>query len=69
MIFTQKVSPVSASWIVEFTSAAKKQKNKLPEKVQAALALLISELENRGPIRKDWPHFSPLGKKKENDSQ
>jgi mRNA-degrading endonuclease RelE of RelBE toxin-antitoxin system len=35
---------------------------KLPKKVQKILYLLIADLESDGPIRKDWPNFSTLGK-------
>jgi mRNA-degrading endonuclease RelE of RelBE toxin-antitoxin system len=35
---------------------------KLPKKVQKILYLLIADLESDGPIRKDWPNFSALGK-------
>lgn len=53
-------------WIVDFAHSAGKKKEKLPPKIKEALAFLVSELEKAGPIRKDWPNFSGLGKSKKN---
>lgn len=51
-------------WKIEISSNARKQIKKLPEKVKDLLDFLLEEIEIRGPIRKNWPHFSPLTKKK-----
>ena len=36
--------------------------NKLPKQVKQLLYLLIADLQESGPIQKDWHNFSPLGK-------
>ncbi len=36
----------------------------LPTNEQEKLDLLIQDLRDKGPIRKDWPNFSRLDKKK-----
>jgi hypothetical protein len=38
-----------------------KQIHKMPEDVQLALARLLQDLRDKGPIRKEWPNFSSLG--------
>jgi mRNA-degrading endonuclease RelE of RelBE toxin-antitoxin system len=35
--------------------------NKLPKNVQKLLFLLITDLQDGGPIQKSWSNFSPLG--------
>ena len=55
----------SSEWRVGFTSKAARQKKKLPEPVAETLARLIGDMEHRGPIQKDWSHFSALKKEKE----
>ena len=52
----------SAEWKVFFTSSAEKQARKLPTNVREVLARLIRDLEQDGPIQKEWSHFSPLKK-------
>lgn len=47
-------------WIVEFTNRARKQKGKLPIRVQEALYQLVKEIEGLGPVRGDWPNYSKL---------
>lgn len=47
-------------WTVEFTSKARKQKQKLPVRVQEALFQLVREIEVAGPVRGDWPNYSKL---------
>jgi mRNA-degrading endonuclease RelE of RelBE toxin-antitoxin system len=47
-------------WKVEFTSRARKQKEKLPGKVQEVLYQLVREIETAGPVRGDWPNYSKL---------
>lgn len=51
-------------WQVFFTSTAVKQKKKLPMAVIEALARLMGDLEQRGPIQKEWSHFGLLKKGK-----
>ena len=48
------------SWTVVFTNKSRKQKEKLPRKVQEILFLLVREIEARGPVRGDWPNYSKL---------
>ncbi|MDZ7831075.1 MAG: hypothetical protein U5L07_04950 [Desulfobacterales bacterium] len=48
------------SWVVEFTNRARKQKGKLPRRVQAVLFQLVKEIEKAGPVRGDWPNYSKL---------
>jgi hypothetical protein len=33
----------------------------LPERVKKALALLIADIEESGPVRGDWPNYGKLG--------
>lgn len=51
-------------WEVELSTSAKKQKAKLPENIKKVLASLVKDLEEEGPIRRDWPNFGPLGKRR-----
>jgi len=48
-------------WIVTATTKAKKQIARLPESVMKNLVALIRDIEADGPIRGDWPNYSPLG--------
>jgi len=50
------------TWQVEFSRRAAKQLKKLPQNIQEIVALLISEIEQEGPIRGNWPNFSKLEK-------
>jgi len=47
-------------WTVEFTNRARKQKDKLPRRVQETLFQLVREIESAGPVRGDWPNYSKL---------
>ncbi len=47
-------------WLVEFTNRARKQKGKLPVRVQETLYQLVKEIEKLGPVRGDWPNYSKL---------
>ena len=38
----------------------KKQAALLPQKVKAALALLMGDMEAGGPVRGDWPNYGKL---------
>lgn len=55
-------SEKKANWQVYFNSTSARQKKKLPENVLEELARLIGDIEQRGPIRKEWSHFGSLGK-------
>ena len=52
------------SWVVEFTNKARKQKDKLPRRVQEILFQLVKEIEKAGPVRGDWPNYSKLASDK-----
>jgi len=36
--------------------------HKLPKDIQFTLDTLVDDLMEKGPIRKEWPNFSTLGK-------
>jgi mRNA-degrading endonuclease RelE of RelBE toxin-antitoxin system len=46
------------------TSKVDKDLQKLPEKIQLLAAMLFSEIEKAGHIRKNWANFGPLRKTK-----
>lgn len=52
------------SWIVEFTNKARKQKDRLPRRVQEVLFQLVKEIGKAGPVRGDWPNYSKLASDK-----
>jgi hypothetical protein len=52
-------------WNVGFSTKASKQTRKMPRKVLDNLTLLIKDIEETGPIQKEWPHFSALEKGKQ----
>jgi len=54
----------TGTWRVDFSTAAKKQKKKLPSIVVKQLAALAWDLEKTGPIQPMWPHYSQLKKSK-----
>ncbi|HBT96965.1 MAG TPA: cytotoxic translational repressor of toxin-antitoxin stability system [Desulfobulbaceae bacterium] len=56
-----------AVWTVKFTGQARKQKEKLPDGIAAALYTLRRELEADGPERLNWPHYGKLRGKKDKD--
>ena len=47
-------------WTVVFTNRSRKQKEKLPRRVQEILFQLVREIEISGPVRGDWPNYSKL---------
>ena len=47
-------------WRVEIPKKTEKQIAKLPKAVKAALTLLVMEIEEKGPVRGDWPNYSKL---------
>lgn len=50
-------------WTVN-TKKIEKQAKKLSEKIRLALRSLIEEMQQNGPERKNWPHYSKLKGKK-----
>ena len=51
-------------WTVTATNRAKKQIARLPESVMKNLVALIRDIEADGPVRGDWPNYSPLGRER-----
>lgn len=49
-------------WTVTIARKAQKQIGHLPKQVQKNLLTLIREIEVAGPVRGNWPNYSPLGK-------
>lgn len=52
-------------WRVFYTGKARKQKNRLPKQINAALALLEFELKQKGPELTNWPHYGKIKNKKD----
>ncbi|OMI15132.1 hypothetical protein BUQ74_20170 [Leptospira weilii serovar Heyan] len=52
------------SFSVREKSKATKNAMRMPKLESARYRTLLLELENLGPIRKNWSNFSPLGKGK-----
>jgi mRNA-degrading endonuclease RelE of RelBE toxin-antitoxin system len=48
------------AWQVAITQKAAKGLAKLPSGAKKALALLMADIESKGPIRGDWPNYSNL---------
>jgi mRNA-degrading endonuclease RelE of RelBE toxin-antitoxin system len=51
-------------WFVNLSRKVDKALDSLPKPVRSALALLIADIENGGPVRGDWPNYSRLGSRK-----
>ena len=49
------------AWQVEITYKVSKRIGKLPSAVRKALALLMADMEDSGPVRGDWPNYGKLG--------
>ena len=49
---------------VVVTKSAQKSIEKMPKREQVNMYALITELRERGAIRKNWPNFSSLGDNK-----
>ncbi len=48
------------SYEVRVKKQASKTIGKAPEKVRQLFVELLKDLEDSGPIRSDWPNYSPL---------
>ncbi len=55
---------ISQIWTVGIVGRAAKQKNKLPDEIVEALEALFLDLRYNGPQRANWPNFSRLHRKK-----
>ena len=51
---------LGVSWQVEYTAKARKQLKKLPSPVVDIALALVIDIEDDGPMRAEWPHFSKL---------
>ena len=49
-------------WTVTVSSKARKGIRTLPEAAKRALALLMADIEEGGPVRGEWPNYSKLAK-------
>lgn len=49
------------TWTVALSGKAAKGIKSLPMAVLKALALLMQNMEDGGPVRGDWPNYSKLG--------
>jgi mRNA-degrading endonuclease RelE of RelBE toxin-antitoxin system len=47
-------------WHVQWKRKLEKQLSELPEQVQLAFKLLVSEIQSLGPIRGNWKNYSKL---------
>jgi mRNA-degrading endonuclease RelE of RelBE toxin-antitoxin system len=47
-------------WQVEFTSKARKQVDRLPDQIRANLFFLVRDIQFRGPVRPEKPHYGKL---------
>lgn len=48
------------TWTVAVTGKARKQAERLPERIQTALRLLIKNIQTSGPMRPNWHHYGKL---------
>lgn len=55
-------SKKDALWDVSLSPKADKQAKKLSKDVLDRLTKLLKSIEIKGPIQKEWPHFSSLQK-------
>jgi hypothetical protein len=49
------------NWHVTTSKRVAKQIQRLPARVRDSLQVLVAELQQAGPIRGNWPNYSPLG--------
>ena len=48
-------------YTVSWKKRIEKSIQKMPEADRKKFPLLVRDLEEKGPIRKEWPNFSPVG--------
>ncbi len=48
------------TWTVGMTRKAQKQRDALPRRIQDIFVLLLRELEDKGPVRGNWPNYGKL---------
>jgi len=49
------------TWTVTLSTRVAKGCKTLPKAVKKSLALLLTDIEDFGPVRGDWPNYSKLG--------
>ena len=47
-------------WTVRLKAAARKQVERLPEKVNKSFKALLADLQTYGPVLPSWPNFAKL---------
>lgn len=52
------------SWTVRVKKKAMKRAREMPQVARANLQSLMRSIEESGPVRGDWPHYSKLGPNK-----
>ncbi len=57
----KKYSEDPMAWSVTLSAKVAKKCRTLPEGVRKSLMLLAAQIEERGPVRGDWPNYSKLG--------
>lgn len=50
------------TWVVTINKKVKKLFKKLPQRIKAALYVLVAEIKDTGPVRGNWSNYSALGK-------
>ena len=48
-------------WSVNLSGRVVKKLTKLPETVKTSLVALIRDIQDKGPVRGNWPNYSRLG--------
>jgi mRNA-degrading endonuclease RelE of RelBE toxin-antitoxin system len=48
------------AWLVKINRKAERHLASLPRHVADKLMLLIADIENKGPVRGNWPNYSKL---------
>lgn len=48
------------NWTVRIKKKVQKKVRKLPQNLKDVLESLVVDLEDRGPVRGDWPNYSKL---------
>jgi hypothetical protein len=69
LIYFKKRYIIITKWTVTTTKAVDKQTFKLSKKILFILRLLFEDLANKGPVLPDWPNYSKLNGKKNEDKR
>jgi hypothetical protein len=51
-------------WTVEVHRRIQRQIAALPLRVQQSLVALLRDIEAEGPVRRNWPNYSTLGRRR-----